>query len=1451
MWSSLRQLAAVGLVAAGVALAGLGGCADPEPINRVQPNLIEKSKLGGEWYILDTIVRAPFASHYFFAGLQSSLDRGVFEIEERHLYLYRTYEFIEGVEQQGLKSDSDKPLLDEDGNPVTYDKVMPDGSVKKATRYVYRSAPLAKYAISGHFDVRQSYNPITGEPTNVTVEDASEKYWWERDWMRVDFGSDTAGNSARFGSDMFNAVVYEGETGPEELKLRVQDDGAYMDFVVRGWITAPRTYLWGWGWIPTCFFYPWYTGSYFECGEEEIHIRTSLMKVDPGNTYQPWNYDDHMLDKFGFFRRARATYDQYYGATFSAAERHIQRFRIWEDYVDADGDGKLDYASMKPQPIVYYLSEKFPRELIPGAIDLADQWNEPFVEVVEHLTGKPVDGRMFVLCENNLAEVAALLEEDPDAVLAETDERYCKNMDQAKPYGDLRYNQLVSINEPTQFGLYGYGPAHSDPLTGETINAHAFQYTGNLRLGARTAVDMIEYSAGVQTFRDVADAEHIRTDIKARTLRQSQSEPRVPTSIEAAQTMASELLAPEVDAVITHFGLEETDLDLARAGMSRLRNASEFDFVWLNADMAALVGLPADQLGQIQDPDHFLRGLVHPAYTNTEDMLLWGEKKAAHLGQQAICMGEHFDDSFNGLAAEYQGVYDQAICDGLSQHADADQLIFDFSAFAELGASCDGGDSACASDEVCTFVDQGDVSGKYCMRPCTANALLQQLRLEIRRVNQIGEFQYWDPNALYTATKDARVNASQQAARELIEQVREKVFLETFDRMWSTVAMHEAGHNLGLRHNFASSTDALNYFDDYWSMKGTTDGEGHWHPNNLWSRETDAQVASRMREYQQTSIMEYSGAFNARYQGLGSYDRAAILFGYGELLEVFENPPALEAYADYIAEPSDGDPMALTLTPRRLHPLARALEKIHHTNYPAVFGGVENMTKRKVVKAEDIADTSKPCSQFDDPYSTAVCGQAGSFCRPFPSGFFCTKPDMVEVPFRFCSDEYNWSSPQCQTHDEGTDSFEIVLNSVDDYEYYWPFRAYMRDNDLFSPSTGYWNSVMSIMAGWRKHFEHWAYNYTRYNKDGWWEKRFGQPWHLDVNGGLGATLAAKNIFETMANVFGRPSPGFYGWNAVKQRYEPVVNNGKNTYSNVFYIPEDCPERERVGKGTLCGGRPMYPSYDFTGYIYVPYRAGTFYDRLAAMQFMTFPQMLYVRGVDRTIDARRFRLNFATVWPERVSNLLAGMLTGEPEMSGWCIEHDGVPPTQNGNGDPSAVKPRRWFGTEAELDAYYANCVALTPEPEYSFPTTQYRLPALASIYGLGWSSQTFDRGFADRARVWLEGEGNDVTIPAGFEVVKYTDPFSGKTYMAPYDPEEFDPNDLQVTPRSAVPAVDLEGHRHVYWPAARMLSWANRELAKYPNQSTLTGSYSYSDLQQMVGRLEIIRGLYRYFEYGY
>ncbi len=79
------------------------------------------------------------------------------------------------------------------------------------------------------------------------------------------------------------------------------------------------------------------------------------------------------------------------------------------------------------------------------------------------------------------------------------------------------------------------------------------------------------------------------------------------------------------------------------------------------------------------------------------------------------------------------------------------------------------------------------------------------------------------------------------------------------DQLMGTL-VHELGHNLGLRHNFAGSTDKENFWNDQWintNMPGVLD-------KNLGA-----------------SIMDYDSPAAEALRLPGKYDVAALLFGYG------------------------------------------------------------------------------------------------------------------------------------------------------------------------------------------------------------------------------------------------------------------------------------------------------------------------------------------------------------------------------------------------------------------------------------------------------------------------------------------------------------------------------------------------------------------------------------------
>jgi len=51
----------------------------------------------------------------------------------------------------------------------------------------YVGEPIAAFKIVSHFDIQRDYNARTGEQTNVLVENTTDRPYYEREYMRVDW----------------------------------------------------------------------------------------------------------------------------------------------------------------------------------------------------------------------------------------------------------------------------------------------------------------------------------------------------------------------------------------------------------------------------------------------------------------------------------------------------------------------------------------------------------------------------------------------------------------------------------------------------------------------------------------------------------------------------------------------------------------------------------------------------------------------------------------------------------------------------------------------------------------------------------------------------------------------------------------------------------------------------------------------------------------------------------------------------------------------------------------------------------------------------------------------------------------------------------------------------------------------------------------------------------------
>ena len=223
--------------------------------------------------------------------------------------------------------------------------------------------------------------------------------------------------------------------------------------------------------------------------------------------------------------------------------------------------------------------------------------------------------------------------------------------------------------------------------------------------------------------------------------------------------------------------------------------------------------------------------------------------------------------------------------------------------------------------------------------------------------------------------------------------------------------LHEIGHTVGLRHNFAGSSDVLNYGPDYWALRSTLlDADGE-RPKPEWEvtangtdRVTlDGMIEVGLRDNQDSSIMDYASTYGTT-NTLGSYDLAAIKYAYGDMVEVFNSPD---------------------ITPERARLLGQG--EVHYRNYPEIVSNAATVELRVA-------------SMYD---------RRNVNFRKVPRRSAAVVGDPIEVPYSFCSDEYRDASATCALWDAGGDNFERTEYSVEKYRNYRIYNAFKRERLTF------------------------------------------------------------------------------------------------------------------------------------------------------------------------------------------------------------------------------------------------------------------------------------------------------------------------------------------------------------------------------------------------------------------
>ncbi|MBM4292908.1 MAG: hypothetical protein FJ138_17075, partial [Deltaproteobacteria bacterium] len=328
-----RHALALTTLAALAALAALAGCAEERPpIDRVQPLALKKSFFIGEdfkstaddpeFWTQGTLIDVGYGAAQdglFTSTYAQPTSRIKWQITEELLIGRIAYERIQGSDGKGI---------DPFGVKTTQDGVI-----------------VAAFRVESHFDIINAYNPTTGEQLNIRVEDSSDRPWYEREYIRVDWSQNLNMDSYDFDTlsmlRIYGGLVYEplkyDITDPNDSDAPVFDwDDGYFDVTVKAFVKPGEIDLshlgWGINSFPACYLdADFMSGSApsGSCNPVELTIRHSFRRV-VDTDYQPVDYDGLRFSAFGAFDHERTGYDRNYGMVDAKWRRFMHRYNIWQ-----------------------------------------------------------------------------------------------------------------------------------------------------------------------------------------------------------------------------------------------------------------------------------------------------------------------------------------------------------------------------------------------------------------------------------------------------------------------------------------------------------------------------------------------------------------------------------------------------------------------------------------------------------------------------------------------------------------------------------------------------------------------------------------------------------------------------------------------------------------------------------------------------------------------------------------------------------------------------------------------------------------------------------------------------------------------------------------------------------------------------------------------------------------
>ncbi len=1313
-------------------LALLGACASQQPPrNTVQHGAIAKEDLIGVdgksvWYYLQTVVDVPYATGFTFTGEQSTLEKIRWDIQEKVLYARRAYEWVRGAE--GTSSGEQGALPG---------KVI--------------GAPVAAFAIEKHFDIIRDYNSATGEEINRIVENDTDRRWYDRRFVRVDWSKNLVPSFeflVHFDDESVAplkqvAVPYyvSDPNDPDAFRLRRPDPSAedsrptasYLEATNKLLVTPDQTTLSdesGTYKLPACYLAEDYGPEFAstDCSPQEIKVRHSFLRAGQRD-YDPLVFDDRWMERFGYFSTERQSYDPQYRETETGRIRLANRWNLWQRSLAEQTCVIKDHYKAGPDP-------QLARDAARAAADAACA-----KAVGEGSQCASAIGRCTLPYEQRegIRKITYTLSVGFPADLVSTAQASVAS------WNDVFQTTAARLLHPKD-----------DPLDAKLLASRKQE------LG--TVFELKENDCNEAHVNEVVQAD--------------------PSLAAAVQQATGAEGPPYTLAEGKLLTLACSALEQATASWPAAER-----FVWqrigdLRSSMLYWVPVPTrggllgygpssvdPETGEIIQGSAFIYGAVHDTYaaraTDVVGLLNCSDEACVQTYSRGVPVSDwvalakspgaqsrlHGDAEVAKMAGAMQLGWLKGLGKSLPQ--------LQWRSLEGLRKSMRQRASALATSPL---LGQNGASASSRLRAIAGTSLEDMARNQFLQALGRPAGSLATPGDLPGKTSlydwagpgmvEARRKARRQLAKRRVELAsfydnailglalrykdagapRDKIYTDLRARLYQGAAEHEIGHTLGLRHNFAASFDAFNYQPAYWKLRAL-DPQGKALPRyktGLSDRELkgdagDPTAREGLGSYQYSSVMDYGAKFNADIGGLGYWDVAAIKFGYGQLVEVLDKVSASADDRYLLANVQTsmrwGEPQLFTLTCD-----GKSYRSVHYTEYPRLVGGVANLTRANRVDVPLRKMTTRKLSALAP--GCAIYGEDALWDSDVP----VDDRGRFEAPYRFCSDEYEGATPGCNAFDGGADMYEQTLLATDTYQSYYLFNNLKLDRLGFS----FWGYLDTLQTRYfdllRSSMQFYLLQRAELAGDPRNGKFLGDTEleaFFKADDGYGPwTVAVDRSINFFLGILATPEPGQY-W------LDDLDSYGMIPYVDVATGQELPPDLELA----LPTGKYGSSTWDFdSGYFWYDRlsHVGVFHDKYLALWTLTNADT-YFLGRDTSADLRQYSINYYRLYPDLLTRYLQGTMTETWAATG------------------------HWAADKKLMARDYT--IATPPAGAHPVdPQLGFSVKFFAGLLGVSQIPRTFDTSFLDSCRIWVKGSVEEIT-PSQTPVC-FADLFGKKSFCA-------------------------------------------------------------------------------------